>query len=256
MKRAALSRVGRIDLVDLQAISESLGRDFLPHPFVVPEPSRFDSYQEYEAYVAAVPERLAHGDLREFNQWLTSYVNSDIRVECVVSIVGAPRGRLLAHRHGQTGFLAAQNSAEQCIEVYRVSPYELGSAITGSLALTKPGTHSRIAIPDLVRVSPRDGGHDAVSTVLQRDSGRRNISIPRSELSRYTRVQSRCQPARDWGFDRRKNTAACVTIKNDGDYIYAPNFEYLTPMTPQLLSERIDALIAEDVASLRSLRGR
>lgn len=118
MKRTALSRVASLDLVDLQAVSDSLGRDFLPHPFVVTRPSRFGSFQEYQAYVAAIPERLAHGDLRDTSRWLTSYVQADIRVECVVSIVGSQRGRILAHRHGQLGFIAAQNSADHCVDIF------------------------------------------------------------------------------------------------------------------------------------------
>jgi hypothetical protein len=257
MKQAALRRVGRIDLIDLQAISDSLGRDFLPHPFVVLQPSRFSSQQEYSSYVAAIPERLAKGDLREVKQWVTSYVEADIRVECVVSIVGSPRGRLLAHRQGQLGFVAAQDSADHVVDVYAVAPFDLGPAIAGSLALSKPGMHAKIVIPGLVREASAASGKDGLDPrILQRDGGRRPLSAPRSSVARYTRIQSRCQPARDWGFDRNKSTVACVTIKDDGDYIYAPEFEYLTPMTRQSLAGRIDDLIAEDVARLRNLRGR
>lgn len=256
MKRAALRRVGRIDLIDLQAITDSLGRDFLPHPFVVLKPSRFPSQQEYSSYVEAIPERLAQGDLRDLKQWITSYVEADIRVECVVSIVGSPRGRLLAHRQGQLGFVAAQDSADHVVDVYAVPPFDLGPAVAGSLALSQPGMHSKIVIPGLVRETATARVNDGLQPpVLQRDGWRGPLSVPRSQVARYTRVQSRYLPARDWGFDRTKNTVACVTIKDDGDYIYAPKFEYLTPMTRQSLADRIDDLIAEDVARLRNLRG-
>lgn len=252
MKRAALRRVGRIDLIDLQAISDSLGRDFIPHPFVMTTPSRFDSYQEYQTYLAAIGHRLTDGDLRDAQQWVTSYVDADIRVECVVSIVGSSRGRLLAHRRGQLGFLAVQNDEHHCVDIYAVPPYELGPAIAGSLALTQPGRHSAIVIPGLTRTPPRDT--EADSAVLQRDSGPGPASVARSRVTRYTRVQSRWQPARDWGFDRGKDTVACVAISDDGDYIYAPGFERLTPMTAASLRDRIDALIADDVVSLRESR--
>ncbi|OBJ52924.1 hypothetical protein [Mycobacterium sp. 1423905.2] len=253
MKRAALSRVGRIDLVDVQAISDNLGRDFIPHPFVVSQPSPFDSYQEYENYLAAIPERLARGDLSAFDQWITSYLHAEIRVECVVSMVGAPRGRLLAHRRGPLGFLAVQDSKDHVVEVYTVSAYDLGLAIAGSIALTNPGTHSRIIIPDLVR--PPHGASAADDfAVLRRERNAGSVSIPRSHVVRYTRIQSRWQPAREWGFDRSKKTVGYVCIKDDGDYIYAPGFDYLTPMTLSGLHNRVDELIAEDVTRLRHSR--
>lgn len=255
MKRTALSRVGSLDLVDLQAISDSLGRDFLPHPFVVTRPSRFGSFPEYRAYVAAVPDRLAHGDLVDMSRWLKSYVEADIRVECVVSIVGSQRGRLLAHRRGQLGFIAAQNPGDHCVDIFEVPPYELGSAVAGSLAHTQPGMHPRIVIPDLVRQPPQRGiPVEGQSTVRQRDSASGLPSISRTAVTRYTRIQSRWQPARNWGFDRRKTTVACLAVKNDGDYIYSPGFDYLTPMTVQNLRDRIDAMIAEDIANLRESR--
>lgn len=255
MKRAALSRVGSIDLVDLQAVSDSLGRDFLPHPFVVLQPSGFPSYQDYRDFVAAVPERLARGDLRHISRWLNAYVEADVRVECVVSIVGSHRGRLLAHRRDQLGFIAAQNSENHCVEIFEVPPYELGPAIAGSLALTRPGRSPRMKIPGLVREpSYGVGRDDESSTVLQRDSGAGWRSIPRSAVTRYTRIQSHWRPARDWGFDRRKSTVACLAVEDDGDYIYSSGFDYLTPMTEQNLSDRVDELIAEDIAELRQSR--
>ncbi|QPI36534.1 hypothetical protein I2456_18895 [Mycobacterium kubicae] len=248
-----MSRIGQIDLVDVQAISDSLGRDFLPHPFVVSQPSRFDSYQEYEDYLAAIHGRLAGGDLVNFDQWVTSYVHADIRVECVVSIVGAPRGRLLAHRRGPLGFLAVQNSEDHVVDVYAVSPYDLGLAIAGSLALTNAGTTPRIVIPGLVR-RPHGASAEEDLAVLRRESNAGPVSIPRSHVARYARIQSRWQPARDWGFDRTKKTVAYVCIKDDGDYIYAPGFDYLTPMTLSSLHNRLDEMIAEDVTRLRDSR--
>lgn len=255
MKRAALSRVGRLELVDLQAISDKLGRDFLPHPFVVLQPSRFGSYQEYESYLAAVPGRLEGGDLQDFAPWITSYINADIRVECVVSIVGARRGRMMAHRRGQSGFVAAQNDEEHCVDVFAVAPYELGPAVAGSLALTQPGKHSAIVIPGLVRppAEPK-ADKDEAPVIMSRDITRGRVSIARSHVLRLARIQSHWQPARDWGFDRSKSTVSCVNVSDDGDYIYAPDFDYLTPMTMDNLADRIDAMIAEDVARLRQSR--
>ncbi|KQH79201.1 hypothetical protein AO501_14105 [Mycobacterium gordonae] len=255
MKRPALSPVGSIDLVDLQAVSDSLGRDFIPHPFVVLRQSRFGSYQQYQDYVAAIPERIARGDLRSISRWVASYQEADLRVECVVSIVGSQRGRIMAHRRDQLGFIAAQNYENDCVDIFEVSPYELGAVIAGSLALTQPGTHPKVVIPGLVRQPfPAGGGSDSDSSVVQRDSRTGRVSVPRNKVTRYTRIQSRWRPARDWGFDRRKTTVATVAVSNDGDYIYSPGFDYLTPTTMQNLGSRIDAAIAEDVADLRESR--
>lgn len=254
MKQVALNHVGRLDLVDLQALSDSIGRDFMPHPFVQFRPTRFADYDEYAAYTAAAPDRLSHGDLREFNQWFSSYLNADLRVECVVSIVDAPRGRILAHRRGELGFIAAQRTTDHVIDVYTVLPYDLGPAIAGSLALTRPGRQAKIVIPEFVRHPATGADDDAELAIREQVVGSEAVSVPRSAVTRYTRVQSRWQQARDWGFDRDKDVVVCVAIDDDGDYIYAPGFHHLTPMTGQNLSDRIDALIAEDVARLRESR--
>ncbi|MDP7723274.1 hypothetical protein [Mycobacterium sp. TY814] len=44
-------------------------------------------------------------------------------------------------------------------------------------------------------------------------------------------------------------------INDDGDYIYDRHFSYAEAATESKLSERIDELIARDVAVLRQLRG-
>ncbi|WP_205874003.1 ESX secretion-associated protein EspG [Mycobacterium camsae] len=253
MKHVALNRVGSIDLVDLQAISDSTGRDFLPFPFAQLRPTRFASFQEYASHAAAAPERLRHGDLRDFHLWFTTYLNADIRVESVVSIVGAPRGRILAHRCGQSGFIAAQRSEDHVIDIYAVPPFDLGPAITSALALTGPGRHPKIVIPEFVRTKSRGDDSREVS-VRSTEASSDALSVPRSKVLRYTRIQSRWQPARDWGFDRSKDVLVYVAIGDDGDYIYSPKFVYLTPMTAGNLSERIDQLIADDIARLRAQR--
>lgn len=257
MKRAALDYVGRLDLVDLQALSDSVGREFLPHPFVQQRPTRFANYEEYAAHRAAAPGRLRDGDLSDFNAWFTGCLNADIRVECVVSIVGAPRGRLLAHRRGESGFLAAQRSEDHAVDIYTVSPYDLGLAIVGALALTQPGKHPKIVIPEFVRQpTPSVGEEDSGFTIRQLDLQSDAKPVPRTDVKRYTRIQSRWQPARDWGFDRTKDLAVYVAIDDDGDYLYAPKFHYLTTMTARNLADRIDSLIADDVANVREFRSR
>ena len=48
--RADLHQIGSIDLTDLDILSKSYGRDFLPYPFMLTRPSRFSTRNEYVNY--------------------------------------------------------------------------------------------------------------------------------------------------------------------------------------------------------------
>ena len=253
-ERVALNRAGSIEVAGVAALSESYGRDFMPHPFAHTRSSEFAGLDDYTAYVTATLDRINHGDLRALKQWFVAYVNADIRVECAVENPGAPRGRLMAHRCGDAGYLAVQQPDADIVEVYTVSPYQLGAAIAGSLELTTPGKHQKIVIPEFA--GRRTSDAEAPVTRQHRvDTVNEEINVPYAEMTRYARVQSHWQPARDWGFDRGKNAVVCVRIGDDGEYIYAPGFAHLTPMTARVLARRIDELIAEDVAAVRQARG-
>ena len=54
--------------------------------------------------------------------------------------------------------------------------------------------------------------------------------------------------------DPGKNAAVWVRIKDDGDYLYQPDFSQAKPMSRPMLAERIDRLISEDVKALRQFR--
>jgi hypothetical protein len=43
-------------------------------------------------------------------------------------------------------------------------------------------------------------------------------------------------------------------VRDDGDYLYESGREHARPMTESMLRQRIDQLIAEDVAILRETR--
>jgi hypothetical protein len=45
-----------------------------------------------------------------------------------------------------------------------------------------------------------------------------------------------------------------VRIKDDGEYLYQPDFGEAKPMSRPMLAERIDRLISEDVKALRQFR--
>lgn len=67
-------------------------------------------------------------------------------------------------------------------------------------------------------------------------------------------IQSRCDPAREWGLGQGRKAVGWVRVRDDGEYIYNPDFSHATPVTPQTLGKRIDQLIIEDVAVLRQRR--
>ncbi|WP_213016705.1 ESX secretion-associated protein EspG [Mycobacterium vicinigordonae] len=248
--------MGTIKVVGVDALSESHGREFMPHPLAHNRSSPFANLDEYTAYATEVVDRVMHGDLGGFKQWFDTYVNADLRVECTVDTPDARRERIVAHRSDQFGFLAAQQIDDDVVDIYTLSPYELGAAITAFSPLTKPGEHSKVIIPELLGRPERDteDEDDAVS-VRRRVDLPDGTLVPRTEVAMFGRVQSRWQPARDHGFDRTKNAVVWVRIRDDGDYIYAPGFAHLTPMSARGLTERIDELIAEDVAAIRQSRG-
>ncbi|MFA4080856.1 ESX secretion-associated protein EspG [Mycobacteroides salmoniphilum] len=247
-----MKRIAQVELVGLDAISEARGREFMPHPFAHTKSSPFSGMDEYTRYANDLLDRVDHGDLSELGKWFSSYVTADLRVECSVSTRDEPQGRIVAHRSGDSGYLAIQQPDDDVIDVYTLSPFELGAAIAGSVTSPNPGKHSRIVIPELTRsASPRESESISVtSTRVQLAQAAEGTVVSRSQIAMFARAQSRRQPAREWGFDRQKKAVVWVRINDDGDYIYAPGFTYLTPMSMRDLSQRIDRLIAEDIASI------
>jgi hypothetical protein len=172
-----------------------------------------------------------------------------------------PDTRVLAFRAGQFGFCATQRRDVDVVDVYQVSPYDLGAAICGSVQLSQPGNLPRISVPKYVNYfgSPAADLEDddfelAVFDAVPNDAGPAVAEVPNRGVACLGTVQSRCRPARSWGMDWHKNLVAWVQINDDGDYIYQPGFEHAVPMTEQTLVSRIDQLIAEDVAVLRQRR--
>lgn len=249
-----LNRVGSIALRDLRIISEGYGRDFLPYPFMQTVADPFANYDEYAAHAATVPDRYNEGDLRTFHKWFSTYLQADLRVECSVQYLNSDTAglRMVTHRSGESGFLAKQES-DDAIAVSALSAYDVGAALAGMVELTKPGKHPEIVIPEYAR-RPKPSGDDGAVVVQEQIVTRAAITVPRAEVTVFARVQSHCRPARDWGFDTRKNAVVWVRLSDDGEYIYAPDLSCAKPMTAPVLSDRIERLIAQDVKVLRELR--
>lgn len=250
-----MKRLARVEVVGVEAISESFGRDFMPHPFVHTQPSPFTGLDGYARYSNELLARVNYGDLGGLKQWFSDYAAADLRVECVIDTGGEPRRRLLAHRRGESGYLAIQQPDEDVVDVYSVSPSHLGAAIAGSANLIGPGEHVRITIPDIGGAPPPRGEDTGrVSVHIQPNTAPGTVVLFRTDITTFARVQSRWRLARDWGFDRQKKAVVWVQIDGDGDYVYAPGYRYLTPVTARDLALRIDQLIAEDVAAIREAR--
>ena len=256
MSTAVHRQVGSISLLDLDIISRFYGRDFLPYPFMFTQPSRFAWRDAYDEYARSVPDRFHNGDLRIFQECVRSYANADIRVECHVQYVPADTSsvRVVAARRDQTGFLAKQRPDEDAIDVYELSPYRLGTAVAESVALDKPGSRSAIVIPEYAPVTNTAGACEEF-TIHQPINGAPGITeVACAQVTAFGTAQTHWRPARSWGMDPGKNAAVWVRIKDDGDYLYQPDYSEAKPMSRPMLTKRIDWLISEDVKALRQFR--
>lgn len=263
MTHPGLTKIGSIALADVEVLSVYAGRSFLPFPFLLSDPEPYASDAEYEAYSASVLDRFWYGDLNAFLPWVRTYHGADLHVECRVMYADpdAPPARVIAHRKDQAGFFARQ-AADQFIEVFAVSPYELGSAVASAAKLTRPGKHREIELPEVlvpriwrVRKESEPVEHDDDAVTFRAPAAQsRPPDVPLAELATTATVQSHWRPVRKWGFDHGKNAVVWATVRDGGDYVCAPGTRRAKPMTQADLGRRIDELIAEDVAALRAAR--
>jgi hypothetical protein len=255
MSPVLMSQVGTMDLLDLGVISEFYGRNFLPYPFMFTRPSPFATQGEASVYTVTVPDRYLHGDLGTFAECAIAYLDSDVRVECHVQHIPAetPSVRAMAWRTGQLGFFGAQRSDEDAVDVHTVSPYDLGAAIAEAVSLEQPGRHSAIVVPEYAP-RPRGEFETEAFSVNDRLASPTEVTIGARDVTVYATVQSHWRPARKWGFDRGKSALVWIRVNEDGDYIYSPDGSHARPMTGLMLQDRIDRLIADDIAILREFR--
>jgi hypothetical protein len=255
MSAADLRKVGSISVLDLDIINTFDGREFLPHPFMFTQPPS-QSWQDRESYIRSVPERFTDGDLAFFQRCAGAYASADIRVECHVQYIPAdtPSVRVLAFRFDQMGFLAKQRPDEDVIDIYELSPYLLGPAVADWAALKKPGRRSAIVIPEYMRTPNIAGTSDDVAIQHTIDGEPNATQVSAADVTAFGKVQTHWRPTRRWGIDPGKQYAAWVHNKDDGDYLYKPDFSQAIPATKPTLAERIDRLISEDIKALRQFR--
>jgi hypothetical protein len=251
-----LHRVGEINLCDLEMVGRLQGQEGLPYPFGHTHP-----HKRHDEPLSSVADRLAHGDLSAFREWIGAYIDAEIWVACRVHSVDSPDRRILAYRAGEAGYLACQRSNDDMVEISRLSALDLGAAVAGSVGLTRPGTRPRIVIPGYVGYvadlgsTEYDHGDDdevyAVRVAVHRSSQPTHSVVADEDVTAIATIQSRWQPPRQWGVDWAKSVVVCTQIDGDGDYIYTPDFSHAVPLTEQSLSGRIDGLIAEDISARR-----
>lgn len=252
----ARREIGALDLLDLQLINQRHGSDSLPYPFMLTRPTRFEFVDEMAGYASHLRERLQSGDLSPFAGCLAALARADITVTGHVQYVPAdtPSIRVLAVRAGQAGYLLEQQMDADVVDVSALSPFELGSAVAAAMCLEHPGTHPRILNPEYVPA--RSAAADEDNVVVRRGvSTEAGVTVSLSQLTAYATVQSHWRPLRDWGIDPRQESLIWVRIKDDGDYLGAPDRSSGTPLTVTRLRERIDGLIAADVEALREAHG-
>jgi hypothetical protein len=259
MDGVLLSQVGTIDLLDLQVICDFQGCEGLPFPFMFTQPARFATENAASAYAVSVPDRFKHADLSVFRACTAAYVHADIRVECHVQYLPAdtPSARVMAYRTGDSGYFTTQRPDGDVVDVYTVSPYDLGAAVSDAVMLAGPGRHPKIVIPKFAPRPRADFDTDAHDSVVIRDEvvSPTEVTVAATDVSAYATVQSHWRPARRWGLDRGKPFVRWVRVRDDGDYIYASDHSYAAPMTKSTLTAEINRLIAEDIVDIRDFHG-
>lgn len=254
VSKVALRSVAEADLQELRIINKQLGGDFLPFPLLYELFTTPVSYDVYASRVSSVMDRFNNGDLQVLTEWFSSYRMADLRVECQVfdEHLDGPL-LIVAHRSGQHGFFAAQRPTGNLVDIYALSPYDIGVSIAQASPLTKAGGHLKAVIGSPPRSVDNRGGDVTVRNEVVRSTA---VTIPEADISAYGRVQSRWRPAQERGFDEDKPSVRWYRVKNDGDYITAVDSSHLVPVTKRSLGRRIDALIADDVRAVRQSQGR
>jgi len=252
-RNAHTVEVGALDLLDLQLLNERSGRDSLPYPFMSTRPTRFEFLDEVTRYSAQLPERLRSGDLSVFARCLDAWQHADVTVTGHVQYVPAatPSIRVLAFQAGQSGYLLEQRADEDVLDVSTVAPSEVGAAVATAMRLEQPGRHPLVRNAEYVPTRSEAVDEDDDVVVRHGVSVERGVKVSISELSAYAQVQSNWRPSREWGVDSRKEALIWVRIKDDGDYLGAPDRSSGIPLTASLLREQIEEMIAADIEWLR-----
>ncbi|MGV0838505.1 ESX secretion-associated protein EspG [Mycolicibacterium thermoresistibile] len=256
--------VGTVAVVDLEAACALYGRDVLPYPLGRSRP--VGSLWLLTRDVEPIDDRLHTGDLRDLRELVEALVRPEVCVECRVRHRDEDTADLRLHavQAEDAAFIAVQRPDRDVIDavtVYSVMPESLGAVIADAVGLVGPGGHHRIAVSgsgdelpvpaesfddyDEFGFPVAHNRHDepAVQTVGER------------EVVASGTVQSRYEPAGEWGVDSGRRILQWVQICDDGDYLYAPSDAgYAEPLDAVTLRDCINGFIADDLVMLRAQR--
>jgi hypothetical protein len=249
-------RIGTIDVGDLDILCRSVGRDGLPFPLMFPGPSRFASHDEQLVYARTLPDRVRDGDLAELAPALAAYLSADIRVECHTQrLPDDPASvRVVAFRKHKLGFLAVQRPDDDTVEVYALSPYDIGAAVAHQAGLLGPGEHDQIVVPEYVARQPPSTQPASTVSARQQLHRRGPAPVARTALRAFGTVQTHWRPTRRWGVDPGKDAIVWVGVDDDGDYLFNTALDAATPLTVEQLTRRTDESISADIAALQAFR--
>ena len=231
--------VGSVAVVDLEAACELYGRDALPYPLGRTRP--VGSVWLLTRDVGPVEDRLRDGDLRGVRGWVKDLARTDVSVSCRVSCPesDAPDRRLHAMVAGQSGYLAVQRTASDgvdTVDIYALWPGETGAAIAELIGLTGPGAHARIAVTGCGDQLPEPAvdEYDALGFAVS-DTGSGALVVDGDEVSAIGTIDVR---------DNVGNQSLhWVTVRDDGDYLYAADDGYAEPIDAVMLRRTLDELI-------------
>ncbi len=160
------------------------------------------------------------GDLPGVRSWVEALVRSDVCVECRVHSLGAHTLDLRLHalRAGESGFVAGQTREQDgvdVVDIYSVAPDALAAAIAESVGLVGAGAHPRIAVAGggsrLPKKTPEtlEEFDDLGFPVRRAESDEMPARVINgSEVVVTGTVQTRNEPARQWGYGSAASNAA------------------------------------------------
>lgn len=248
-----------ITLPELNAISEHYGREFIPYPFFYNTLSPHPTMAEEIDYRNSVLTRYKLGELPFFREWFDSYLKADIWVEARLHCAATDTTSLvMTHRTGNSGYFSIQRHGDNFIEARSISPYDIGPAIARVAQFTKPGSRQAINLPGDIPVERsfiEAEDPQSVSVSVSKEPDRPDITYVDARTPAAGMAQSHWQPSRRWGYDAEKPFVKWATVAADGDYISTRDLSHWTPMTSEVLTRRIDELIASDVRAVRAARG-
>lgn len=252
-----------VAVVDLEAACELFGWQTLPYPLGRSRP--VGSVWLATRVGQPIEDRLARGDLPGVRDWVEALVRADVCVECRVHHLDGRTLDVRVHglRSGGSGFVAVQGrdrDGVDIVDIHPVAPQALAGAIVESAKLVGAGVHPRIAVagggsplpqmPDAVEEYddlgfplPRADPDELPARVL--DS---------SEVVLTGTLQTRNQPAPQWGTDPQRRMLQWVQVAGDGDYIYGFDGQ-AEPLSPEMLRGFLEGFIADDMEAARARHG-